>query len=108
MKTQRQLQESAIRKIHNVLLREATRSNDGVYAYGVMNTPDGKISGDVRFIGMWNKFIVNVDGSEYGKHNDAASAVDELKRTGFKKVEVFKTPITIAQLNTRRKRDGVV
>lgn len=48
------------------------------------------------------------DGSEYGKHNDAASAVDELKRTGFKKVEVFKTPITIAQLNTRRKRDGVV
>lgn len=108
MPTQKQLQESAIRKIHKVLIREAGKPREGTYAYGTMDTPDGKISGEVRFNGMWNKFQVSVDGAIYGEYKNVSDAIEDLKADGFKNVEVFETPLTYQQLKLRRKKDGVV
>lgn len=56
-------------------------------AIGTMNTRDGKIDGTVRFNPAYKMYQVSADGAPAGEFKDLQSAIDELKRMGFKNIK---------------------
>jgi vacuolar-type H+-ATPase subunit E/Vma4 len=66
-------------------------------ATATMQTPDGKIKGTVKWNDYWKTFQVTVDGVISGEFDDFDEGVDELKRTGFKNVQINENTVNLKE-----------
>ncbi|NOQ37594.1 hypothetical protein GQ472_01775 [archaeon] len=57
-------------------------------AVAYMDTKDGKIKGVVKYNDFYERYNLFIDGSHYGQFKNFNDGVDELKRSGFKKITI--------------------
>jgi hypothetical protein len=87
--------QATIKKLLGNPLQENTMNNKTATA--TMQTPDGKIKGTVKWNDYWKTFQVTVDGVISGEFDDFDEGVDELKRTGFKNVQINENTVNLKE-----------
>jgi hypothetical protein len=87
--------QATIKKLLGNPLQENTMNNKTATA--TMQTPDGKIKGTVKWNDYWKTFQVTVDGVISGEFDTFEDGVDDLKRTGFKNVQINENTVNLKE-----------